>query len=480
MDNSTIAAIATASGRGGIGIIKLSGPEAVSIAKAVFRPYAYHVDSDFEVNTHPDGAKTPKIHNGCFQSHKLNYGQIVDPQPERVVDEVLVSVMRAPHTYTIEDVVEINAHGGSVALQVILGLVLQQGARLALPGEFTKRAFLNGRIDLTQAEAVIDIVNARTEKSLQVATAQIDGQLRKQVESIRQHLFQILTLVEAAIDFPDDVDDIFNGKITADRVQGDIADLLKHLIQNYLDARVLRDGLKVAVVGKPNVGKSSLMNQLVRKDRAIVTSTPGTTRDVIEETINIQGIPVILSDTAGLHETDDPVENIGIEKTIEHVNGSDLVLLLVEAHQPITKEDYHILDHVKFKSLIIAVNKIDLIPRESDMILPDAWEPYDKVFISALYGQGIDSLKEKILKSITGDDPVDQVDLIVPNLRHKIALERSLNAANDMIAEMQNGTSSDLIAINIQEAIDSLDEILGTNVKVDVLDQIFSQFCIGK
>jgi tRNA modification GTPase len=398
----------------------------------------------------------------------------------RVLDEVLVSVMRTPRTYTKEDVVEINAHGGSVALQAILKLVLEQGARLAVPGEFTKRAFLNGRIDLTQAEAVIDIVNARTDSSLKIATAQIEGRLRKKIESIRQHLIQLLTHAEAAIDFPDEVDDIFNGRKIIPHVKKSVIYPLKDLVRNYLDAHVFRDGLCVAVVGKPNVGKSSLLNRLLQKERAIVTDIPGTTRDVIEDTINIGGLPVILSDTAGMHKTDDPVENIGIKKTIDHVNGSDLVLFLIEADDPVSDDDFHIFEHINAKPLIIAVNKMDLVRDETDIDLPDIWSKYDTAFISALYGQGIDSLKDLIVKSFAGENSIDLNETIVPNLRHKISLERGLSAALDVVAELENDVTTDLIAINLQEAIDSLEEILGTNAKVDILDQIFSQFCIGK
>jgi tRNA modification GTPase len=460
MNNSTIAAIATAGGRGGIGIVKMSGPRAVSIIKAVFRP------------CNPD--------NNGFQSHKLNYGRIVDPQNLRVLDEVLVSVMRAPQTYTKEDVVEINAHGGSVALQAILELTLQLGASLAEPGEFTKRAFLNGRIDLTQAEAVMDIVNARTEESLKIASVQIEGRLRKEVESIRQHLIQLLTHAEAAIDFPDEIDDIFNGNEIITGIKNDVIQPLEDLVRNFLDAHVFRDGLSVAVVGKPNVGKSSLLNRLLQKDRAIVTDIPGTTRDVIEDTININGIPVILSDTAGMHKTDDPVETIGIEKTLAHVDGSDLVLFLVEADHALTDEDFHIFDHVKAKPLIIVVNKVDLIRVENGVDLPDTWSTCNTAFVSALYGQGIDVLKKLITNSFTGDTPVDRDELIVPNLRHKIALECSLDSALNVISELENNATTEIVAINLQQAIDSLGEILGTNVKVDILDQIFSQFCIGK
>ena len=475
MDNSTIAAVATPGGRGGIGIIKISGPQAASIAKSIFRPHSSGTDLGSPTRT-----TATDTGNGQVQSHKLIYGQIVDPETERVLDEVLVSVMNAPRTYTKEDVVEINAHGGSVVLQAILSLVLRQGARLAEPGEFTRRAFLNGRIDLTQAEAVIDLISAQTERSLQIAAAQVDGRLRKEVESIREHLMQILSRAQAAIDFPEDVDDIIIGPKTVDSVRSRVVQPIENLIQNYLNARVIRDGLNVAVVGRPNVGKSSLMNRLLRKDRAIVTEIPGTTRDVIEDTVNLHGIPVILSDTAGLHKTDDAVETIGIEKTIEHVNGSDLVLFLVEAQEPISEEDHHIFDTVKTKPLIIAVNKIDLVGHDSDVMLPESWSAFERVYISALYGQGIDLLKELIVKAVSGEAPIDQKEMIVPNLRHKAAFENSFRSAQDMIAGFQNGTSMDLIAINIQEAIDALDEILGTNVKVDVLDQIFSQFCIGK
>jgi tRNA modification GTPase len=474
MDNSTIAAIATPGSRGGIGIIKISGPEAASIAKAIFRPHdPCAIDHSANIESTDSG-------NEPFDSHKLNYGRIVDPENERVLDEVLISVMKAPQTYTREDVVEINAHGGSMALHAVLGLVLKHGARLAEPGEFTRRAFLNGRIDLTQAEAVIDIVNARTEISLQIATSQIEGQLRTQVESIRQHLVDMLTRAEAAIDFPDDVDDIFDDRKMAEIVIGRVVKPLQKLIQNYLDAHVIRDGLNVAVVGKPNVGKSSLMNRMLCKDRAIVTDVPGTTRDVIEDTVNIEGIPVVLLDTAGLHETDDPVETIGIEKTIAYVNGADLVLFMVEADGRIHAEDRRIFNEINAKPLIIVVNKVDLIENEADMVLPDSWSAYDRVFISALYGDGIDMLKKRIAKFVAGDNPIDREAMIVPNIRHKISLERSLQAARDMVAELRNGTTTDLVAIDIQEALDRLEEILGINVKTDILDEIFSQFCIGK
>jgi tRNA modification GTPase len=333
---------------------------------------------------------------------------------------------------------------------------------------------------LTQAEAVIDIVNARTDNSLAIATAQIEGRLRKKIESIREDLIRLLSHAEAAIDFPDEVDDIFNGRKIITDVQNNVIHPLEDLVRNYLDAHVFRDGLSVAVVGKPNVGKSSLLNRLLQKDRAIVTEIPGTTRDIIEDIIHIEGIPVILSDTAGMHKTDDPIETIGIEKTLAHVNGSDLVLFLVEANQPIADEDVQIFDRVKAKPLIIVVNKIDLVGDETSMYLPERWRRYEIAYISALYGQGIDLLKELIVKSFSGDNPVDLDEIIVPNLRHKIALERGLGAALDVVAGLRTQATTDMIAIHLQEAVDSLDDILGTSLKVDILDQVFSQFCIGK
>jgi tRNA modification GTPase len=388
--------------------------------------------------------------------------------------------MKGPKTYTREDVVEINAHGGAVVLHAILQLVLKKGVRLAEAGEFTQRAFANGRIDLTQAEAVIDVINARTQKSLQLAAAQVTGKLRKQITSIRSGLVDFLTRIEAAIDFPDDVAEFIQPEDTLKTLQKDVVEPLKRLIQNYVDAHVFRDGLAVAVVGRPNVGKSSLLNQLVQKDRAIVTDVPGTTRDVIEETLNLEGIPVVISDTAGVHHTDHPVEKIGIKKTLEHVNGSDLVLFMIEAHHPLGPEDHHIYDQINTKPIIVVLNKIDLTQRGNETTPPNNWRFDDQVRISALYDQGIDHLKDKVIKLAGGKNPLEVNGVIVPNLRHKLLLEMSLDAAESVIEQLRNGTSSDLVAIHLREALDALGVISGDNVKVDVLDQIFSRFCVGK
>jgi tRNA modification GTPase len=351
---------------------------------------------------------------------------------------------------------------------------------MAEPGEFTKRAFLNGRIDLTQAEAVIDVINARTDKSLQVAAAQIKGQLKRSVEKIREFLIEFLIRVEAGIDFPDDVADIVDSKADAREIKTCVIKPLKRLIQHHLDGNILREGLKVVVVGRPNVGKSSLLNRLLQKDRAIVTAAPGTTRDSIEETLNIKGFPIILADTAGLHDTKDPIETLGIEKTMENIEGADMVVFMIEAHRPLTIEDHKIFNKVQSKPLIIALNKIDLANGESPVVLPDSWMEKDCVEISALYDMGIEHLKEKMILTGFGKDPIDIETALVPNLRQKLLMEDSLRASEITNRELENGTPMELIAIHLQEAIDSLGQILGTNVKVDVLNQIFSRFCIGK
>jgi tRNA modification GTPase len=475
MENSTIAAIATPGGRGGIGIVKISGLKALSIASAIFSPAESNSLSD-----PASPAEELKVPADAMKSHRLYYGHIVDPENRRALDEVLLSVMKSPRSYTREDVVEINTHGGQAAVRAILELVLRQGARLAEPGEFTRRAFLNGRIDLTQAEAVIDIINARTEKFLQLAAAQVSGTLRLSVEKIREALVALLTRLEAGIDFPDDVPELLEPAAVNAEIESCIIRPLQDLIQKHRNGHVLRDGLKVGVVGRPNVGKSSLLNCLVQKERAIVTDVPGTTRDAIEEAININGVPIILIDTAGMHETTDPIERMGIQKTVENVNGADLIIFMIEAGVALTVDDHQIYEQIRNKPMLLVVNKIDLVDSNSTVDLPVAWNVVKCLRISALYARGIDGLKQEILATAFGDNPIDIDSGIVPNLRQKHLLADSLEAAQMICHELTNGTPMELIAIHLQEAIDALGQILGTNVKVDVLDQIFSEFCIGK
>jgi tRNA modification GTPase len=475
MDNSTIVAIATPVGRGGIGIIKLSGPASISIAKTIFRPA-----SSGQGFSGATSASKKWGSNDGVQSHRLYYGYIFNPVDQKIVDEVLLAVMKAPRSYTKEDIVEINAHGGPAAVRAVLELVLSYGARIAEPGEFTKRAFLNGRIDLTQAEAVVDIINARSERLLLAAAAQVQGSFKRQMESIRNYLIARLTEAEAVIDFPDEIEDIIDVQSGADEFESNVNEPLRRLIRQYVEGNVFREGLKVAVVGRPNVGKSSLLNRLVQKDRAIVSSMPGTTRDTIEEMIQLSGIPIIIADTAGLHRTDDPLETLGIDKTLENVNGADLVLFMIEAVVALKDEDFDIFEKIQPKPVIIVINKIDLLNGNPLPKLPQAWADKACVRISALYDHGMEALKQQIIETIGGRNPIDMQETIIPTLRQKLLLESSLRTAETVVGEMKSAVPMELIAIHLRDVLGTLGEITGATVRVDILDHIFNQFCIGK
>jgi tRNA modification GTPase len=471
MEYDTIAAVATPFGIGGIGIIKISGKDAFSIAEAIFQ----------RSNTLPHVATDePREHGFSLKSHRLYHGHIVHPETQKVLDEVLLAAMKAPLTYTREDVVEINTHSGSVVLASILDLVIKTGARLADPGEFTKRAYLSGRIDLTQAEAVIDIINSKTEISLEIAMAQIKGGLKRRVESIRGSLLNILTEIEAAIDFPEDIEDGVDETSMVNILEQNIIVELSEMVNQYECAHFLRDGFKIIVLGHPNVGKSSLMNRLISEDRAIVTPIPGTTRDIIEETLNIRGIPFIIADSAGLHETRDPVEIIGMEKTRKYLGGSDLVLFMIDADDPFTQEDQKIYQSIKDKRVILVINKIDLIKDGLEVNIPATWNKMPISRISALYGDGLSTLKNMIAQYTTGDSHLEVKDTVIPNMRHKNALLKSLEHSIAAKEEIRKGTTFELIALDIQEAMDRLGEIVGITAKEDVVDHIFSRFCIGK
>lgn len=449
-------------GVGGIGIIKISGPLAISIAASIYRQ--------------PN--KTETVTEKLFQSHRLYYGFIVDT--DHVIDEVLVAVMRAPHSYTREDVVEIQAHGGRAALSCILELVLRKGARIAEPGEFTKRAFLNGRIDLTQAEAIIDIIQAKSERSLEIATSQLKGGLKERIDAIRDGLMAIIAETEATIDFPEDVDSDEILKNHCQKLQHLVVDPLTNLLTQYEQGRFYKDGIKIVIVGRPNVGKSSLLNYLVGKDRAIVTPIPGTTRDLIEETVIIHGVPAIITDTAGLHQTKDPVEQIGIQRAKDAIQQADIVLFLVEANRPLDHEDDDIYDHIHHKPMIILRNKIDLVCGSSfPCIIPEQWQTKSILNISVKYQTGLSDLEKIIFNTICGNRLTDEYPLVT-NLRHKNILEKSLNNAISALDGFKMGLPSEIIAIELLECMKNLGEITGITTSEDILDQIFSQFCIGK
>ncbi len=469
MVKSTIAAVASPAGIGGIGIIRISGPRSISIASRIFQP---------AVKT-GKGQLNPII----LVSHRIYYGHICDDRNGQHLDEVLLAVMRAPRSYTREDVVEINCHGGPAAIRSVLDLVLRQGARLADPGEFTRRAFLNGRIDLTQAEAVIDIINARTQQALKVAAAQINGILRKEIEAVRNILIEILATNEAAIDFPDEVDTKEGppGYDQAQSLRKNAIMPLAQFLQNYHEGRAIREGFTVAIVGRPNVGKSSLMNRLLLSERAIVTPYPGTTRDAIEDELVIQGMAINLWDTAGLHESADPVETIGMQKTFEYAAQADLILFVLEAHRPVSAEDVSIYQKIASKPIVLVLNKVDLTDECSDPnTIPDDWVETYRTSVSALTGQGIEALRETILNSARGEGCSHKAPEIIPNLRQKILIESCLHSAEAAAAGLENCDSPELVDIHIRQALDYADEILGIGVRTEIVDSIFSQFCIGK
>jgi tRNA modification GTPase len=470
MNRSTIAAICTPHGFGGVGIVKVSGPDSIRIAQTMFRSKAGRLDpeKDFpEKDTE-------------FKGKRLKYGVIVRPEDGSRIDEVLLSTMHAPKTYTGEDVVEINAHAGPVVLNNILETVLEQGAVLAQPGEFTKRAFLNGRIDLTQAEAVIDLINAKTTASAAMANAQMAGHLRFEIEKISESVKRLIAQNEARIDFPEDVDteNDFGREISV--LNREVLEPLNHILQRFREGRILREGLRLAVVGRPNVGKSSIMNRLVKEDKVIVTDIPGTTRDAVEDFINIRGVPVVIVDTAGLQKTENPVEIIGIEKTLQNIASADLILFVVEEGQGILAEDCEIFKKIEDKQLLIVINKKDLSRPLKPTHIPEQWDSKQVLRISALYGEGLDDLEGAIYGAATDGGVVIGSSDFAPNLRQKGLIQKSIAAARAAIKSREREDPGELTALDLEECLAGLDEILGIHLKEDILGRIFKQFCIGK
>ncbi len=459
MDIDTIAAVATPPGAGGIGVVKISGPRAIPIALPVLRPLR-------ELSR--------------LKSHHLYYGSVIDPEAEKTLDEVLFTIMRAPRTYTREDVVEIQAHGSRCGLGVILELVLKRGARLAEPGEFTKRAFLNGRIDLSQAEAVIEVVNAQTTEGLELAARQLKGHLFQAIHAIRSPIETMLVEVEAAIDFPEDVEDIIRPEPFAQRMIRDVIGPLEVLLEHYDEGHIYRDGVAAIIIGRPNVGKSSLMNRLLEKERSIVTAVPGTTRDFIEETVNIRGIPMRLIDTAGLHDTDNSLEAVGIRFTRRQLDEAQLVLFMVDCSMPLTDEDVQIYDLVRNRKTVLVINKIDLGNHDLVTKTVERLQGLLWVEISALYNRGIEKLKAAVFREVTHQAGPADLPSIVPNLRHKVAIEKAVTASRNVVEGFRVGRPAELVAVDLKDALDALGEIIGVTTTEEILDQIFNRFCIGK
>ena len=460
--DDTIAAISTPLGEGGIGLVRLSGPQALEIGGRLFVP------------VHPPAPGQPEL-----RPRVLTYGHILDPATGETVDEVLAAYMPAPATYTRQDVVEINAHGGIVALRSILALCLRQGARLAEPGEFTARAFLLGRLDLAQAEAVLDLIQAKTEASLRAAVGQLSGRLSDQVQAVRAVLLEALAYLEVRIDFVDDE----VPEQDLEPVWRVAQDSLARLLAEADRGIIYRQGVRVAIVGRPNVGKSSLLNRLLRTSRAIVTDIPGTTRDTLEETLNLQGIPVLLVDTAGISDhSRDPIERLGIERSRAALAQADLALLVVDASTPVTDADRAIAGLLNGRPTLVVLNKVDLLGEVARHALASPLPEVGAraVAISALTGEGLTELEEAIVEAVFSGQVVASAAPLVTNPRHKEALTRALEAVEAATTAHRSGVPEDLIAIDLTAAVNALGEITGQTASDDLLETIFGAFCVGK
>ena len=457
----TIAAIATPAGPGGIGVIRISGDQALPILNKLFTPIRHHAKID---------------------SHRLLHGWIKNPESRTPVDEVLAVYMAAPRTYTREDVVEIHCHGSYLVLESVLELVLAAGAQHAAPGEFTKRAFLNGRIDLTKAEAVAELLEAKTRQGMQIAVNQLHGRLHERLETIRDLLVGIRAIFEVAIDFPEDDVDIINPDDLTTRLREKVELPLEELIANAEQGRIYRDGISVVILGRPNVGKSSLLNSLLKEERAIVTSVPGTTRDTIEEYLDIKGIPVRIIDTAGIREQADEIEEIGIKRARAKLADADLVLLLVDASQPFTGDDTALFAGIAPKPVILVANKMDIADHDQALAaVATSFPGITPVPLSAKTETGIDRLEEAIFNTVAHQhDDKDPAHACVPNLRHKKALRMALSSCRQVIEGLDDNLPADLITVDLQATLDHLGDIIGETTTEDVLDMIFERFCIGK
>lgn len=454
----TIAAVATAYGEGGIGIIRISGEEALPILQEIFE---FHGDTD------------------TFTSRRMTYGKIIDKEKNQIIDEVLAVYMKGPKTYTAEDVVEINCHGSMVSLRKTLALVLRKGARLAEPGEFTKRAFLNGRLDLSQAEAVIDMIRAKTDKSFDVAVSQLEGRLSLKVEEIRQKLLDLLVDITVNIDYPDeDIEEMTYEKLEESIVE--TQDMIEKLLATSTTGRMIREGIKIAIVGKPNVGKSSLMNGLLKETRAIVTDIPGTTRDTIEEVLSIRNIPVYLVDTAGIRETSDKVEKMGIEKSKEAFNQADFILFLLDGSRPLEEEDLQIMELLKERKSLVLINKRDLGEAISIEEIAAELPASQVIEASLLKGQGITEIEDAVEDLVYGGEIVQKESMMVNNVRHIELLQQAVKSLNDALHMSEMREALDFIEVDVKNAYERLGEIIGETVSDDIINEVFARFCLGK
>lgn len=453
----TIAAISTALGEGAIGIIRVSGPQAIASVDQLFRG---------------------KVKLAEVPSHTIHYGHLIDPRDGQKVEEVLVSVMRAPRTFTREDVVEVNCHGGMMSVQLVLNLILETGVRLAEPGEFTKRAFLNGRIDLTQAEAVMEMIRAKSERALKAALRQVEGSLSRAIREVRQDLLALLAHIEVTIDYPEyDIEEVTYGELLQQVEQ--IEHRLEQMISSAHQGNLLREGISTVIVGRPNVGKSSLMNLLTRENRAIVTDIPGTTRDILEEVVSVRGIPLRIIDTAGIRETEDPVEKIGVQRSRQALEEADLALLVINANERLTQEDRELIGLLKDRMTLVLLNKSDL-PEHVEREYLESVFPGRVLTVSARLGKGMEQLFKKIEELFFSGKLVQDEVTYVANSRHMQLLKQSLQMLQEAREGLLQHVPLDMVGIDLRQVWMLLGEMIGEEAGEALLDQIFSQFCLGK
>lgn len=456
----TIAAISTAVGEAGIGIVRISGKKALDIGNSIFK-----------------GNKIDKLNE--INNRKLIYGHIVDNKENQIIDEVLICYMQGPSTYTREDMVEIYCHGGIISVKKVLEVILNNGARLAEPGEFTKRAFLNGRLDLSQAEAVMDMIKAKTDKSYETSLDQLEGSLSKKIRVIRDILLSMIAHVEVSIDYPDeDLEEVTyeDLEVNGNRIKKEIEILLSTADRG----KILRDGLNTVILGKPNVGKSSLLNAILREDRAIVTDVPGTTRDIIEEYVNIDGIPLKIMDTAGIRDTNDLVEQIGVDRAKETIKDADLIIAVFDASRELSEEDYDIIDLIKEKKTIIIINKTDLETKYDENYLKSLVNNKEIINTSIISNIGLDSLEDSIKSMFYSGEIEVESDTVITNIRHKNQLVKALDNINNALGDIKNNVPIDCIEVDLRNCWENLGEISGDTIGEDILDKIFAEFCIGK
>ncbi|HDG5442275.1 TPA: tRNA uridine-5-carboxymethylaminomethyl(34) synthesis GTPase MnmE [Staphylococcus aureus] len=459
MDLDTITSISTPMGEGAIGIVRLSGPQAVEIADILYK--GKHLLND-------------------VPSHTINYGHIIDPESKEVVEEVMVSVLRAPKTFTREDIIEINCHGGILTINRVLELTMTYGARMAEPGEFTKRAFLNGRIDLSQAEAVMDFIRSKTDRASKVAMNQIEGRLSDLIKKQRQSILEILAQVEVNIDYPeyDDVEDATTEFLLEQSKE--IKQEINRLLDTGAQGKIMREGLSTVIVGKPNVGKSSMLNNLIQDNKAIVTEVAGTTRDVLEEYVNVRGVPLRLVDTAGIRETEDIVEKIGVERSRKALSQADLILFVLNNNEALTQEDYTLYEVVKNEDVIVIVNKMDLEQNIDINEVKDMIGDMPLIQTSMLKQEGIDELEIQIRDLFFGGEVQNQDMTYVSNSRHISLLKQARQTIQDAIDAAESGVPMDMVQIDLTRTWEILGEIIGETASDELIDQLFSQFCLGK